>query len=104
MPLPSHLCVRQISPAWPRHGQKKGAVLDRLEIVRFALIERDEPAGSQIERSPGGIQPKVPLNHVDRNPSVRSMLGDADARAQRGEHDTKALVLDEGSRVPTGRP
>src|SRR5215831_11521765 len=88
----------------PRDRLQNRALVDRLELVEHAAIERDNPSGPQIERASLRTQQHVAFHDLNRHAAVSLMGGNLAARLQRRQDDTIIVELDERFGVLPGFP
>ena len=72
--------------------------------MRHAMIEREQTAGSETECAPCGPYPNVAGQHLDCDPALGFVFGNARSRLEGSQDDTQVIVFDECSGVLTGAP
>src|SRR5690348_12298651 len=82
-----------------RHHQQKGAVIDRLHVVRLVAGQYEYMPGGKVYLAPRGFDPQVAGDGVDAHPTRSLVFTQAGAQLERRQHQAEAAFLHERARV-----
>jgi hypothetical protein len=94
-----HVAVRGSSD-----GEEKDRILDGVHIVQDAGLEHQQTPWLQLDAAVGEVQANLPLQRLNGDWPLGSVLLQPGARLQRHENDAQVRLLDEGSARRSSSP